>query len=119
MRKSVIKDIKLLVEERGRKVWKTFQGAWLVGCAIDHKLFLGQVTRDHKRWGHDEWSVLQSEKGKLVVYRRDSLSDVGNITVFDTMEDMRTKIPEEVFEDAAEAAGLRPPLTYPEEPLDV
>ena len=119
MRKSVITGIKLLVEERGRKVWKTFRGAWLVGFAVSDKLFLGPVAKDHKRWGHDEWFALQSEKGKLVVYRRDPLSDVGTITVFDTMEDMRTKIPEEVFEDAAEAAGLRPPLTYPEEPLDV
>ena len=119
MRKSVIRGIKLLVEEGGRKVWKTFRGTWLVGWAVEDKIFMGTVASDHKRWGYDEWFVLQSEKDKLVVYRRDSHSDVGTITVSDTMDDMRNQIPEKVFEEAAEAAGLRPPRTYPEEPLDV
>jgi len=49
----------------------------------------------------------------------DSLNKPGEVPVYDSWDAMQAHVPESFFEKAQLAAGIRQPVTYPEEGLEV
>jgi hypothetical protein len=111
---SKIEPIRLLVEESGGKVWRTFEGRCLVGGPQSGMAAEAPDGRDG--W----WSVIRSKAGKFVLYleqvvARDEYR--GSLEVFDSFEEMAARAPERIVKLAAKAMGPKP--IYPEHPLDV
>jgi hypothetical protein len=114
MDEELKEPVKLLVDENGGKVWRTFEGEWLVGTAAS-----GMWGEHKSRCGW--WSVVRSKRGKFVLHF-DELTGKerrSGITVFDSFDAMEPLLPPKVADKVAIAAGIRPEVTYPEVPLDV
>ena len=118
--KSEIKSIRLLVDENEGKVWRTFEGKWLVGSSRgpSSEVVLGWPAKS-KGGDSCDWAVIRAKSGKLVVYVQNFSEESVRIEVYDSFEAMEKEIPAEVANEAARAAGIRPEPAYPEEPLDV
>jgi hypothetical protein len=105
-------QIRLLIEDQGRIVWKVFEGEWLVGWSDlappgdwKDKIFF--------------WRVAQSTNGKLIVGRSSDIIGPAELAIYATRDEMRANVPKRIFESAEKAAGLRVDPVYPEEPLEV
>jgi len=106
--------IKLLVNDGGRAVWKTFQGRWLVsgsetmgtpGILPGKGMFL--------------WKVAESKGNKLAVWRAKDPDEPGEITIYDSWSAMRPDVPEHIFTYAQRTGGILERPQYPEEPLKI
>jgi hypothetical protein len=116
---------RLLVEEDGVPVWRTMRARYLVGWpnSAGELSFGLHVSRDPtEKLYTDEWAVLQTRRGGLVVYRvaerRVDDHKIGVITVCRTWEDLEAAVPAKLFEDAAIAAGRKKPAAYRKLPLE-
>ncbi len=106
-------SVRLLVDQDGQQVWKTFEGTWLVGITGGHGVVLGTSA------GGCNWSVIRAKSGKYVVYVNSYEEGGRSVQVFDTFEAMKSAIPAEVAEEAGREAGIIARPKFPEEPLDV
>lgn len=122
LRNKALRNVRLLVKEGDRIVWRTFEANWLVGTAsTDGRAVLGTVADDEDRWGSDHWCVLEGIGGKFAVYRYDWRETGGVLEVFESLSAMRGRIPDSILDGAERAAGIRayPDDVYPVEPLDL
>jgi hypothetical protein len=105
------RDIRILIDEGERTVWKTFKGQTLAGT--DN---MGSPAGDSKGY----WSVFRAASGKIVAVERPiTFISAGRLHIFESIEAMRGKAPDRIVEQAEIAAGIRAAVEYPEEPLDV
>ncbi|MBV9505147.1 MAG: hypothetical protein JO323_09105 [Acidobacteriia bacterium] len=109
------------MEEDGEKIWRTLRGSLLIGM-LDSKQgtpLLGLCTLDSKKWGYEDWFVIEADNGKLVVYQSATGKRKARLQVFENFDAMKGAVPPDIFEQAAKAAGLRPPEKFREVPLEL
>jgi hypothetical protein len=118
--------IRLLVEEDGRKIWRTLQGRCLIGkVGPNGELSLmGRWAKAAGGAGRDsafDYYVIQAAGGKFVIYRRPTDSSVGTVQICEDLAALEAQLPADLFAEAASriSPGLRPRSGYPELPLDV
>jgi hypothetical protein len=110
-----METIRLLVEENGEKLWRSFEGCALVG-SVDGKIALGRRGGDHG----GGLLVFQSASGKLVVYRTPShvTSEPGTIEIYADFAALCAVVPLAVYDEVAVKLGVQAPVTYRELPLE-
>jgi hypothetical protein len=121
-RKAKIKR-RLLVMEEGQPVWRTVRGALLVGWpGRKQRVHSGPwaTSSDGPEWDTGtRWAIIQTAKGKFVVYRFDKKSEpaTGVIRIVDSWRELEAAVPPSIFEQALEEAGFRKPEESKEVPL--
>jgi hypothetical protein len=110
-----METIRLLVEEDGEKLWRTFEGRALVG-SMDGKIALGRPGEG----GKGGLLVFQSASGKLIVYRTPNhvTSAPGVIEIYVNFAALCATIPLAVYDELAVKLGVQAPVTYRELPLE-
>jgi hypothetical protein len=72
-------------------------------------------------WDDNDWAVIQTRRGQLVVYHFDKyVSDepkTGTIQVYKSWPELEAAVPAKIFEEALLAAGIKKPSEYREVPL--
>ena len=67
--------------------------------------------------------MIQSVKGKLVVYRFDKREEgkpsTGVIQVYDSWREFEAAVPANILEEALRGAGIKKPAEYSEAPLEL
>jgi hypothetical protein len=111
-------SVRLLVDDNGRKVWRTFKAAWLVGVGFpDGSLVMGQPAQDLRQ--RDKFSVLLGPSGRIAVYRQASGQKAGTLETFDSLAAAKGHIPDDILGEAEITAGVRKRDDYPEEPWEL
>jgi hypothetical protein len=118
--------IRLLVEEDGRKIWRTFRGQCLVGrVGPDGELsVMGRWAKAAGGAGRDpafDYYVIQASSQKFVIYRRPTDSSVGTIQICDDLAALEVALPADLFAEARSriSPAQRRCPGYPERLLDV
>jgi hypothetical protein len=112
-----------LLDSDGLMVLKTLEGEWLVGLANESGRPLVSLQggyRHHEKWGYDNWYVIRSASGKIVVYRQPTQETNGppSVTIFDSCEAIEPHVPPSVYDEAMVRAGLKERPQFPEVPLE-
>ena len=113
-RKATTKRRLLVKDENGLPMWRTVNARVLVGW-VGSKGVVSTTL--------DRWAVLETRKGKLVVYRDDERQPegprTGVIQVCDSWRELESVVPPRVFEQALLEAGIKKPSEYRAAPLEL
>jgi hypothetical protein len=99
--------IRLPVIRDGQKILRTFEGAVLAGLVGSGSIPVLVAI--------EGVFVFMAKSGKLVVYWEKRQA----IEIYASFAIMRPYLPDAVYLQAARCAGVEPPETFPEEPLEV
>jgi len=113
---------RLLVNEDGQIVWRVVRGKVLVGWPNGK----GEISSGlWSRTGEEfrDYAVIQTAKGKFVVYRFDKpVADepqTGMIEICDSWRALKSAVPPKIFEEALRESGLKKPSEYKEIPINL
>jgi hypothetical protein len=116
-------ELRLLVKEGERALYRTVEGRCLVGWTRDGVVTSGVLAANPDDRAYlVAWAVIQSKSGKLVVYRfnkrEGEAAATGEVQILDSFAQLEAVVPPRIFERALREAGILKPEDYETLPLE-
>lgn len=116
-RKARMKYRLLMKDAEGVPIWRTVHGKCLLGWPSGKNEIRSGEWDNERPTAPGTWAVIEAAKGKLVVCHW--LTDNETIQVYDSWRELEAAVPASIFEKALVAAGIKKPVKYREEPLEL